>query len=407
MHAILFAVLLSIAPGFAHEEHTSEWNYIEVRWPRHIGPLIDEVDPDAYIHQVVGKESTRLNGWNGRQGSRALDTTTACGLHFDGYLRQRPYGTYVILIVSAADKQEHKLKWIPVEYRFDNEKPRYFSRRGGSPNEEEVKKSLNSEVQQQAYTHVEGRPDAKSHPELYPEYHKYLFDDGKPTHEYRTRGTVTINPKFKYLEVVKFPDPKELTTHDWLQVYLPWVEGCDTKPDLEFNRNQKQEVVWDGHMRGALSVGAASILPFRDAGWEALRPSPSYYLRFAYLGWAHQGFTVEVHATSLHDTTKTGGTTAAFLTRHSYGYAFWPHRYLTLSAELGFRGMISSAGTSPGWGGGLNLAWEVPRTRHHSTGQRLIFEGGCDLERNYGGPINNHDVRGAWGNCKIGFGLGW
>ena len=68
---------------------------------------------------------------------------------------------------------------------------------------------------------------------------------------------------------------------------------------------------------------------------------------------------------------------------------------------------MGNIGLFPGWGGGLNLAWEVPRTRHRTNGQRLVFEVGCDLERNYGGIVNNHDLRGAWGNCKIGIGLGW
>jgi hypothetical protein len=239
--------------------------------------------------------------------------------------------------------------------------------------------------------------------------YKDLFGDEKRQHRIpRASGSPELASGFRYLEVFKFPQAVKFSEHGRLQVYLPWVDDCPTKGDLRFERDVKQEVRWDYPLRAWVSVGAQIMSGVRENGWGSIRPSPSAYGRLAYPWWNHHGFTLELHGASVKGV-REGRTVVGFLGRASYGYSIWLLRPLTLVLETGYRGVHGGGGLSlPGWGLGANLAWEVPGTRHHETGQRMILEAGCDAERHYGTVfINGHDMRGWWSNCKFGIGLGW
>jgi hypothetical protein len=403
---IIAIMMLAAVSASAHDEHTSEWNYIDERWPAHIGALMDEWEAADYLRGVFETQSQPLEGWHGRDGDLALDKITVCGLYIQAYLRQRPKGTYVLLIVKSADGKDHVLKWIPVEYRFDNDTPLYFKRREGAEQNRRGPDPFFLDKEQQENIPDKTWQDPKTNRELKEPLH-YLFDNNSPQRTLHRAGGAFIRGKFRYLEALKFPDPRELARHERMQIYLPWIDNCPTKPDIWFERDTKQEVHWDYPLRAWLSAGAQFMLDFHEEGWNAVHPQPAYYLHFSHY-FPHHGLSLEAQAASFQSATKENTSETGYFGKASYGYAIQLLKYLYIAPEVGMRGLFGIGATkSYGIGGGFNLAWEVPGTRHQNTGQRLIFESGCDFQRYYSGLVNGHDLRAAFGACKLGIGLGW
>lgn len=330
-------------------------------WPQQLGPLYNEADPDGYVHELLQRDSIRISGWAGQNGGVSLETLSACGVVFDVYLRHRPDANYALVVISTNDQKDHELSWLPVEYRFNNNATRPFLRSDGS----------------------------------------------KP----REKGASTASWRFKTLEALRFSDSKQFSSNEWLQIYLPWVENCDQKPVARFKREKDRPMAdgWDYPMNSWVTIGAQAILPSGQGGWAVVKPSPSYFLRATYFGWNRHGITGEAHVSPIKGVLADNDILVGFLARISYGYAFQLGRYVRLSPEAGYRALIGTQDFHvPAFGAGINLAWEVPRTRHRKTGARLVIDLGLHYDLFFGNvTVNNQNLNGGWPSAKLGLGIGW